>query len=72
MFPVTAYGLALWQWQRRKWKLNLLKTIEERTAAEPVPLTELWVNSPDFCCKFQCIKRIIWLSISASQLNSQM
>ncbi|XP_078325959.1 surfeit locus protein 1-like isoform X2 [Crassostrea virginica] len=41
MFPVTAYGLALWQWQRRKWKLNLLKTIEERTAAEPVPLTEL-------------------------------
>ena len=51
MFPVTAYGLALWQWQRRKWKLNLLKTIEERTAAEPVPLSELWVNSPDFCCK---------------------
>lgn len=41
MFPLTAYGLAYWQWQRRKWKLNLLKTIDERTAADPVPLTDL-------------------------------
>ena len=55
MFPVTAYGLALWQWQRRKWKLNLLKTIEERTAAEPVPLTELWVNSQTFVVNFNVL-----------------
>lgn len=41
MFPLTAYGLAYWQWQRRKWKINLLKTIDERTAADPVPLTDL-------------------------------
>ena len=58
MFPVTAYGLAFWQWQRRKWKLNLLKTIEERTAAEPVPLTELWVNFPDFNVLFENIRHV--------------
>ncbi|XP_062608543.1 surfeit locus protein 1-like [Saccostrea cucullata] len=41
MFPLTAYGLAYWQYERKKWKQNLLDLIDERAGATPVPLTEL-------------------------------
>lgn len=44
MFPITAYGLAYWQYERRKWKLNLLSIIDERAGAEPVPLADLYVS----------------------------
>jgi len=38
IIPATAFGLGVWQVQRRKWKLELLEHLEERTNAPPVPL----------------------------------
>ncbi|KAM4876498.1 surfeit locus protein 1 [Thomomys bottae] len=38
LIPVTAFGLGTWQVQRRKWKLKLIKELEARVMAEPIPL----------------------------------
>ena len=38
IIPASAFGLGVWQVQRRAWKLELLKDLEDRTTAEPVPL----------------------------------
>uniref|UniRef100_A0A1B6MPM0 SURF1-like protein n=1 Tax=Graphocephala atropunctata TaxID=36148 RepID=A0A1B6MPM0_9HEMI len=36
--PIITFGLGVWQVKRLKWKENLIKTIEERLAMDPVPL----------------------------------
>ena len=36
--PVLTFGLGVWQVRRREWKLELIKYLEERTRAEPIPL----------------------------------
>jgi len=38
IIPASAFGLGVWQVQRRSWKIELLKHLEERTSAPPVPL----------------------------------
>eukprot|EP00057_Strongylocentrotus_purpuratus_P034891 XP_796941.3 PREDICTED: surfeit locus protein 1 [Strongylocentrotus purpuratus] len=38
VIPVAAFGLGTWQVQRRKWKLGLIKDLQERSNAPPVPL----------------------------------
>lgn len=38
--PITAFGLGCWQVQRKQWKENLIKTLEERTKLEPVPIPD--------------------------------
>ncbi|GAB1597625.1 surfeit locus protein 1-like [Argonauta hians] len=40
IIPLTTFGLGTWQIQRREWKLGLIKRLEERTMADPVPLPE--------------------------------
>lgn len=41
--PITAFGLGCWQVQRKQWKENLIKTLEERTKLPPVPIPEKYV-----------------------------
>jgi len=38
IIPISAFGLGVWQVKRRSWKLELLKDLEDRTTAPPVPL----------------------------------
>ncbi|XP_046434860.1 surfeit locus protein 1 [Neodiprion fabricii] len=38
--PVFSFCLGCWQIERRKWKLNLIKELETRTTAVPVPLPD--------------------------------
>lgn len=38
--PVITFGLGTWQIQRRKWKENLIKILNERTKRTPQPLPE--------------------------------
>ena len=38
IIPASAFGLGVWQVQRRSWKIELLKHSEEKTSAPPVPL----------------------------------
>ena len=38
IIPVATFGLGTWQIQRRKWKLGLIKDLEERTNAAPVAM----------------------------------
>ncbi|XP_072176734.1 surfeit locus protein 1-like [Diadema setosum] len=38
IIPVAAFGLGTWQVKRREWKLGLIRELEERTSAPPVPL----------------------------------
>ncbi|XP_072015921.1 surfeit locus protein 1-like [Amphiura filiformis] len=38
IIPVAAFGLGTWQVQRRKWKLGLIKQLEDRTNAAPVAM----------------------------------
>ena len=38
IIPLSAFGLGVWQVKRRSWKLDLLKDLEDRTTAPPVPL----------------------------------
>jgi len=40
VFPATAFGLGVWQTQRRQWKLNLISELESKNSAPPVPLPE--------------------------------
>lgn len=42
--PVTAFGLGCWQVQRKQWKENLIKTLEERTKLPPVPIPEKYAT----------------------------
>lgn len=37
-FPITSFGLGVWQTQRRTWKLDLIKHLDERTSEPPIPL----------------------------------
>jgi surfeit locus 1 family protein len=43
---VILASLGTWQVERLQWKTDLLRTIEERTAAEPVPLDALPAEDP--------------------------
>ncbi|XP_072422162.1 surfeit locus protein 1 isoform X1 [Chiloscyllium punctatum] len=38
LIPVSTFSLGTWQVQRRKWKLQLIKDLQERTRSEPLPL----------------------------------
>lgn len=38
--PITAFGLGCWQVQRKSWKEKLIKTLEQRTKLDPVPIPE--------------------------------
>jgi len=38
IIPATAFCLGCWQVQRRKWKLNLMKEMEEKTSAPAIDL----------------------------------
>lgn len=38
--PLAAFGLGTWQIQRREWKLNLIKELEEKMQAPPIPLPQ--------------------------------
>jgi len=38
ILPLSAFGLGVWQVKRRSWKLEVLKDLEDRTTAPPVPL----------------------------------
>ena len=38
IIPVATFGLGTWQIQRRKWKLGLIKELEQRTNAPAVPM----------------------------------
>lgn len=38
IIPLTTFGLGTWQIQRRTWKLNLIKELEDKMLAEPIPL----------------------------------
>uniref|UniRef100_A0A1B6I8V3 SURF1-like protein n=1 Tax=Homalodisca liturata TaxID=320908 RepID=A0A1B6I8V3_9HEMI len=38
LIPIITFGLGVWQVKRLKWKTELIKTIEERSAMDPVPL----------------------------------
>lgn len=38
--PIGTFCLGTWQYQRRKWKLNLIAQLQERTAAPPVDFPE--------------------------------
>ncbi|KAK0065641.1 surfeit locus protein 1 [Biomphalaria pfeifferi] len=38
--PLATFGLGTWQIQRREWKLKLIKEMEEKMQATPVPLPE--------------------------------
>ncbi|KAH9496592.1 Surfeit locus protein 1 [Bulinus truncatus] len=40
IIPLTAFGLGTWQIHRREWKLNLIKELEDKMMAPPVPLPE--------------------------------
>jgi surfeit locus 1 family protein len=40
VIPAATFGLGTWQIYRREWKLGLIKHLEERTSAPPVPLPE--------------------------------
>jgi len=40
VFPAAAFGLGVWQTQRRHWKLNLIAELESKSAALPRPLPE--------------------------------
>ncbi|XP_014768077.1 surfeit locus protein 1 [Octopus bimaculoides] len=40
IIPITTFGLGTWQIRRREWKLNLIKMLEDRTMADPIPLPE--------------------------------
>ena len=36
--PLLTFGLGVWQTERRRWKLDLIRSLEERTGAPVVPL----------------------------------
>uniref|UniRef100_T1JHR0 SURF1-like protein n=1 Tax=Strigamia maritima TaxID=126957 RepID=T1JHR0_STRMM len=36
IIPIATFGLGTWQIQRRKWKLNLIKSLEEKTRTPPI------------------------------------
>ncbi|XP_059850222.1 surfeit locus protein 1 [Hypanus sabinus] len=38
LIPVATFGLGTWQVQRRKWKLQLIDELKERSHLDPVPL----------------------------------
>ncbi|XP_078082291.1 surfeit locus protein 1 [Mustelus asterias] len=38
LIPAATFGLGTWQVQRRKWKLQLIKELKERTHSDPQPL----------------------------------
>ncbi|XP_042870238.1 surfeit locus protein 1-like [Penaeus japonicus] len=38
--PISTFCLGTWQYQRRKWKLNLIAELEEKTKAPPVELPQ--------------------------------
>ncbi|PIK38363.1 putative surfeit locus protein 1 [Apostichopus japonicus] len=40
IMPAAAFGLGTWQVQRRKWKLNLIRELEEKVNADPIPLPD--------------------------------
>lgn len=40
LFPAAAVALGTWQIRRRRWKLDLIDKIEQRTEAKPVPLPD--------------------------------
>jgi len=40
VFPATAFGLGVWQTQRRQWKLNLISELECKSNAAPLPLPQ--------------------------------
>jgi surfeit locus 1 family protein len=44
---VTLLGLGTWQVQRLAWKENLIATIEARTTAEPIAITEALASHDD-------------------------
>jgi len=54
IIPASAFGLGVWQVQRRAWKLELLKDLEDRTTAEPVPLPfdQESLSSLEYCKVF--------------------
>ncbi|XP_038045658.1 surfeit locus protein 1-like [Patiria miniata] len=41
IIPAAAFFLGTWQVKRRKWKLGLIRDLEARTTAAPVPLNSL-------------------------------
>ena len=43
--PATAFGLGVWQTQRRTWKLRLVQQMEEAQSQQPIPLPEKYVSS---------------------------
>lgn len=38
--PISTFALGVWQIKRRTWKINLLKELEEKTTADPIPLPD--------------------------------
>lgn len=40
VFPAAAFGLGVWQTNRRSWKLDLIEQLESKKNAAPVPLPE--------------------------------
>ena len=38
VIPIATFCLGTWQVKRRWWKMDLIKALEEKTQAEPVPL----------------------------------
>jgi len=44
VFPAAAFGLGLWQYQRRYWKLNLIADLDEKTHCMPIDLPDSLSN----------------------------
>jgi len=38
--PISTFGLGCWQVKRLAWKKGLIKDLEERTTAEPLPMPD--------------------------------
>ncbi|XP_059148174.1 surfeit locus protein 1-like [Physella acuta] len=47
IIPLTAFGLGTWQIFRREWKLGLIKELEEKMSAPPIPLPQNLENLED-------------------------
>ena len=48
---MTAFGLGVWQWRRRTWKLNLIQDLENKASAPPssLPTSQADIEALEYC-----------------------